>query len=383
MKKVAVCILVFSILITSQAAGIGMENLYDMVVPMQRESLGISGDLPDVLSVSLPLAGTLTANIGVGADYYSLNQTQDTYLLFDVNAAFRLGTTQTRISIGTNQSVNYRVYGLDISSMPGFLATGGSGNISFTSNSFGSTFQFNVNPYIGIGLGRQYSIFNILRAELMMDYLGVIPTEEKVRAVAEIFNQAEVILNTYSNNNSERGIEYWSRIAEAMGIPDRLIDIIFLANSQEYAFELNRYAGLMSGKEAMIYLAIEPELNTGWTTPFSISGDLGISGEISGYFVEDLLYYHANGSLSAGLSGGSISANLDLLGNLVYFPDDYHWWAEAGMDAGLNMGTTTTFSVTLTGDVYYMLAPNFTTYVKVSLVARPISSDIYSGDLTS
>jgi len=350
-----------------------MENLYDMVVPVQREELGVSGDLPDVLSVSLPLGGTLTANIGVEADYYSLNQNQDSFLLYDVNAAFRIGTTQTRISLGTNQSVVYRLYGLDVSSMPGFFAVGGTGNISFTSTSTGSNFQFNVIPRFGVGLGREYSIFNILRAELIMNYLGVVPTEEKVRAVAEIFNQAAAILNRFSNNDAELFKEYWSRVAEAMGIPNRVLDVIYVADSQEYAFELNRYRGLMSGMEAMLYLSIEPELNTGWTTPFSISGDVGMSGAISGYFVDDMLYYRANGSLSAGFTGGAFAANLNLLGNLVYFPDDYHWWAEAGLNAGLNVGTATTFSVTLTGDVYYMLAPNFTTYAKVSLSTSSIS----------
>jgi len=373
MKKVVVCILVFFILITSQVAGIGMENLYDMVVPMQRESLGISGDLPDVLSVSLPKGGTLAANIGVEADYYSLDQTQDTYLLYDVNAAFNIGTTQTRISLGTNQSAGYRLYGLDVNSLSGFLSAGGSGNISFTSNSTGSSFRFSLDPYIGIGLGRQHSIYNILRAELMMDYLGVVPTEEKVRAVVEVFNQATAILNRFSNNDADLFKEYWSRVAEAMGIPDRVIDVIYLANSQEYAFELNRYAGLMSGMEAMLYLSIEPEINTALTTPFSIGGDLGMSGAISGYFVDDMLYYRANGSLSGGFSSGSISANLSLVGDLVYFPDDYHWWAEAGLIAGLNIGTSTTFAVTLTGDMYYMLAPNFTTYAKVSLSTSSIS----------
>jgi hypothetical protein len=372
MKKVVVCILVFSILITSQVAGIGMENLYDMVVPMQRESLGISGDLPDVLSVSLPLGGTLSANIGVEADYYSLDQTQDTYLLYDVNAAFRMGTAQIKISAGTNQSAAYRLYGLDVNSLSGFLAAGGSGNISFTSTSTSSAFKVALDPYIGIGVGRQYSIFNILRAELMMNYLGVVPTEENVRAVVEVFNQATVILNRFSKNNAERAIEYWSRVSEAMGIPDRVVDVIYLANSQAYAFELNRYAGLMSGMEAMLYLSIEPELNTAFTSPFSIGGDVGMSGAINGYFVEDLLYYRANGSLSAGFTGGAFAANLDLLGNIVYFPDDYHWWAEAGLNAGLNIGTSTTFAVTLTGDIYYMLTPNFTTYAEVSLSTSQI-----------
>ncbi len=181
----------------------------------------------------------MAANIGVEADYYSLQQTQDTYLLYDVNAAFNLGTTQTKISLGTNQTAGYKLYGLDVSSYAGFLSAGGSGNISFTTNSFGSNFQFSVDPYVGVGIGRQYSIFNILRAELMMNYLGVIPTEGKVRAVAEIFNQAGAILNRYSNNNAELAIEYWSRVAEAMGIPNRVIEVIFIANSHE---KLSNYA---------------------------------------------------------------------------------------------------------------------------------------------
>ncbi|MBL7007135.1 MAG: hypothetical protein ISR78_08650 [Spirochaetia bacterium] len=373
MKKVVIISLVFFMVITSQISGIGMENLYDMVVPLELEELEISGDLPDVISVSLPLVGTLAANIGVEADYYSLQQTQDTYLLYDVNAAFNLGTTQTKISLGTNQTAGYKLYGLDVSSYAGFLSAGGSGNISFTTNSFGSNFQFSVDPYVGVGIGRQYSIFNILRAELMMNYLGVIPTEGKVRAVAEIFNQAGAILNRYSNNNAELAIEYWSRVAEAMGIPNRVIEVIFIANSQEYAFELNRYAGLMSGMEAMLFLSIEPELNTAWTTPFSIGGDVGVSGAVNGYFIEERLYYQANGSLSAGFSSGSLSANLNLLGNLIYFPEDYHWWAEAGMNAGLNLGASTTFSVTLTGDIYYMLSPNFTTYAKATLSTSQIT----------
>ncbi|NQT59320.1 MAG: hypothetical protein HQ557_10100 [Bacteroidetes bacterium] len=372
MKKVVVLVLVFCIMLTSQVAGIGMENLYDMVVPLERDELAISGDLPDVLSVSLPLGGTLVADIGVEADYYSLNQTQDSFLLFDVNAAFRIGTTQTSIALGTNRNTEYRLYGFEVSSLPGFLAAGGTGSIIFASTTGASTFQFAVDPYIGVGVGRQYSIFNILRAELMMNYLGVVPTEAKVRAVTEVFTQAAVILNTYSDNDAELVTEYWSRLASAMGIPNRVLDIIAVSSSQEYAFELNRYAGLMSGMEAMLYLSLEPELNTNLTPPFSIGGDVGMSGAINGVFINDVLYYEADGSIAAGFSSGSFSALLALNGNLVYLPEDYHWWAEAGLNAGLNIGTTTNFSVILTGDVYYMLNPNFTTYAEVSLSTSSI-----------
>ena len=370
MKKITVIMLMFCIAFTAQLTGIGMENLYDMVVPMQRDQLVISGDLPEVLSVSLPLGGALTADIGVEADYYSMSQTLDSYLMYDVNGSFRIGTTQTRITLGTNRDVEYRLYGLDISSLSGFLAAGGGGFIGFSTS--GAGFRLALDPYIGVGIGRQYSLFNILRAELMMKYLGVSPTEAKVRAVAEVFSMAAVILNEYSDNNSERVKNYWNQVASAMGIPDRVMDVIFLASSQEYAFELNRYRSLNSGMEAMLYLSLEPVLDTSLTTPFSFGGDIGMSGAISGFFVDDVLYYQASGSLSGGFSG-ALSANLNLLGNLVYFPDDYHWWAEAGLSAGLNIGTTTTFALTLTGDIYYMLTPNFTTYAEASLSTSSIS----------
>ncbi len=367
MRK-SMALLIILLVAMTYVSAVGMENLYDMVVPFGRDELNVSGDVfgtDNVLDISIPVGGTLSANIGVAADYYRIAQTEDASMVLGAEASFGLGTTTT-FGVQTNRNNSLTMYGIDISGLNGFIELGGTGNINFSSAGTGSL-TLVLDPYIGVGVGREYSIFNIIRAELMMNYLGVVPTEKKVRAVSEVFNRAAVILNAYTDNDAELVKDYWKQVAEAMGIPDRVLDVIVIANSQEYAFELNRYAGLMHGMMAMVALNLNPELHTAWVTPFSFDAELAISGAMNDFLMEKMLYYRVWAELAAGLIGGNFEFGLNGWGRVVYLPDDYHWWVEASLNTGVRIATTVTYTLALTGEANYMLTPNFTTTAEVGI----------------
>ena len=357
MKKllVSMCLM---LLVLMPVAAIGMPGLYDIIVPMNYDNLTISGDMASngVVMISIPTTGSASLDVGLEGDYFFLDQSADSLLSYGLNASFGIGAV-TDISLATGSTPRYRLYGIDVSSMDGFLAAGGNGGITFSS---ATGLSVNLSPYIGAGIGRIYNISNVIYAELMMKYLGLPISEERVRAVAEIFNTSNEFFNAYTADDSKLAVEYWRSIGQAMGLPEeRMLELIYLGNSQVYAFERARYAGLMYGNEVLLRLDVNPSLNTSWVTPFSIGGNLGMYGEIGGFSLDDILYYHAAGNVRVGYSGSFFLA-LALNGTASYFPEDYHWWATAGLNTTLNISTSTTFSVSATAEVDYLIDPNFT-----------------------
>jgi hypothetical protein len=355
MRKAA-ALLVILCLAGFTASGIGTESVFDLVVPQSYSTLSVYGALGslgnstlgnNVLEIDLS-GGTTSFSIGGTGRYYYMHQDADTFFEVYPGAVVTVNTTSAGIFLFTGNPVSFKSYTLDLEGYPGFIAAGGTGNLNLRTS--GITTE--IRPYIGVGVGREYSIDTILTAEVMMKHLGVEPTEERVRAAAEVMYTRTKIFNQYTDDRRENVIEYYTKLAEAMGIPDRVLDVIFITSSQMYDYEVTRYAGFTSGWEAMV--SLNPTFEYSTTAPFSGTIDIGAS--YGDFFLDQMLYARAAASGSVGLGSGltyGLSADLQA----VYLPEDYRWWAEGHLELGVS--NTSSFSADVLGEGHYLLNPNF------------------------
>ena len=381
MKKVFVILCVFVIGLTSISAT-GMENLYTLVVPQQFTTLSLQGGLGGTraaeIAIDLSAPISLNANVGASGTYVYENQGMDDFLRIDANANLRVGTT-VFLRPTLNADAEYKSYSLDLGGMPGFFSAGGSFNFNAMTTTGGTNFGITLQPFGGIGVGRSFSITTIRQIELIMKYLGITPTEANVRAAAEIMYGNRSHFNQYTDDNSKLWVEYYRALAQAMGAPDKVLDIIYIANSQVYAFERARYNNFRYGWEAEARLVPELWVGSGGST-FSI--ELLINGDYAGFTMENMLYYLLEGDFELIIdpSGAPIIAVVvDLEGSVSYLPENFRWWANAGLNFRVDTRETQIFNLSANGSVNYMLNPNFTTYAGVALNNNFANISIFAG----
>jgi len=381
MKKVFVIFCVFVIGLTSISAT-GMENLYTLVVPQQFSTLSVQGGLGGTraaeIAIDLSAPISLNANVGASGTYVYENQGMDDFLRIDANANLRVGTT-VFLRPTLNADAEYKSYSLDLGGMPGFFSAGGSFNFNAMTTTGGTNFGITLKPFGGIGVGRSFSITTIRQIELIMKYLGITPTEANVRAAAEIMYTNQSHFAQYSDDNSKLWVEYYRALAQAMGAPDKVLDIIYIANSQAYAFERARYNNFRYGWEAEARLQPEIWVGSGGST-FAI--ELLINGDYAGFTMENMLYYLLEGDFELIIdpSGAPIIAVVvDLEGRVSYLPKDFRWWANAGLNFRVDTRETQIFNLSAFGSVNYMLNPNFTTYAGVALNNNFANISIFAG----
>ena len=377
MKRVfmVLCISLFSIgLIFAE----GIENLYTLVVPDTFTSLALNGSLGsdslmgefnDALQIEIgtsPFSFDLDG--GVNATYIYSNQTLDSNLDLNGTAALRLGTSVIGANIVANALITK--YGVDFGDMKGFYAYGG--NLTLRPQYFvGSTtnFYMSLTPLGIFGIGRMYNINTLKSIELMMKHLGLVPTEATVRAVADIMYTNRTRLNRYSEQSSENYVMYWKAIAEAMGVPDRVLDLLFIGNSQTYAFEQERYQNMQYGWDAGV--RIEPKMVIQTGSGFDGGIKLTLFGDYGAFLMENALYLLANGTIELNYFSGNMTPltfGISLNGNVRYLPEDYRWWVEGLLGINFDTSTTPKFDIDLGGEFDYLLAPNFRTYAGLSFV---------------
>ncbi|MCF7933764.1 MAG: hypothetical protein K9M84_04045 [Spirochaetia bacterium] len=354
--KRAAALLVILCLAGFAASGIGTESVYDLVVPQSYSTLSVSGALGslgnsslgnNVLEIDLS-GGTTSFSIGGTGMYYYMHQDEDTFFEVDAEATVFANTTSAGIDLPINNLVRFKSYTLDLEGYPGFIAAGGDGTLNLRTT--GITTE--IRPYIGVGVGREYSIDTILTAEVMMKHLGVEPTEERVRAAAEVMYTSAKIFSQYTDDRRENAIEYYTQLAAAMGIPDRVLDVIFITSSQIYDYEVARYTGFTKGWEAMV--SLNPTFS--YFTTASFSGTIDIGASYGDFFLDQMLYAKAWATGSVGFNSGltyGLSADLQA----VYLPEDYRWWAEGHLELGVS--NSSSFSADVLGEGHYLLNPNF------------------------
>lgn len=376
MKKSIMLIVLVCCLVVPVGA-VGMESLYDLIVPQEYSILTVSGGLGSAGGVSslsqnafemtVSSGGGFSVDLGAKGDYLRVDQTADTYLLLSAHGELNAGVSGAGLLLRDNQGIAYKAYGLDIEGMDGFFTAGGSYNVSPSTS--GVTFR--LAPYTGIGIGRSYDISTIIYIELMMKHLGLTPTEDTVRAAAEVMYTAGELINRYTDDLSENYVEYYNKLAEALGVPERAMEVRYIGMSQVFDFEQARYNGFSYGWEAMA--GLEAELS--YFTSFNAGGNVTLNGVCSGFLMENMLYYKARADIEVGFNSGIVFNTL-AQGNVVYLPEDYHWWAEGG--AEVSYGLTPGFGLKILGEGHYLLNPQFDTYAGVS-VSNSSGFAVFSG----
>ncbi len=378
-----VFLLVFSL---SMVIAADYSELYEMVVPTSYDMLTFEGGLgtvgtsaaDNVVEISVG-TGTFDLDVAVDGNYYSFDQQLETRTIIDADARVDIGTTN--IEIEFDPLINHIQYGLDLGGMDGFWEAGGFFDTQLNISPAPMTLDIEAFPYGGIGIGRVHSIVNVRMATLMMEQLGVIPTVEKVKAVTELFERQDSMLNQYTEDRSKLLVAYWQELADVMGIPGRAMEILYIGSSPMYAFEAARIANMVYGWDARARLStfINKAAGGGWN--YAI--DLDLIGQYADFFMDNMLYLEADGDVNVEYSPTSatpIDLNIDVNGRVVYLPEDYHWWAEADTYVGYSSVWVTPFFFSVQGEGHYLMNPNLEVYAGLRIASGATGGmDIYAG----
>ncbi len=367
MKKLLLILVVVSMLINPIFAG-EYDSVYDYVAPEEFTFLTLDGGLWNVGGNSASLEyneniieisttnGSSSIDINLDGSYRYYKQSENAELNYGAVADIRLGTVTNSLSL-TNGFINYTEYGLDVNGFDGFWSANGQFIVNATTNSI----TFTLNPSAALGVGRVYSINSVYRAKLLMEHLGVEPTIEKVKACVKVFETTGEIFNKFTNNDSELTRDFYEQLASAMGIPERIEDVILLNawNSQEYAFQRARYANMVNGWDVRLAGYLNIEKNFGGT---SIGVTAGPEAQIGGFLVEDRFYYEGDAQVYINYANSAFTTTIDTEARAVYLPTDYSWWAEAILEVDYKPALVTPLSFDLAGAGYYLINPNFRAY---------------------
>lgn len=363
------------------------EGVYDLIVPESFSYLTVDGGLwnaggnssqldcdDNIIEVDLG-SNSFSLDLQGDSSYRFYNQEKDSELDIRANGSLRVGTIST--SLFANINANYTSYDLDISGMPGFWYVGGSGSL----NAVTSSLTYNFRPAAAIGVGRTYSIYNIYKAKLLMENLGVTPTVDKVRAVISVMQKSNEILNKFSDNSSELRKEYYQKIADAMGISDRAYDVTILDNwnSQKYSYQRAKYISMINGWDARFTLDFEYNKFIGSS---SLSLETGPEAKIGSFIMDDMLYFDANAQAKLNYTlNGSLNFSINTQARGVYLFDNYRMWAEAIADIDFVQGNTTPFQFDIAGAGYYLINNNFVTYAGLQIDESPNLSLFVGGEI--
>lgn len=389
MKRIvlAVCLIVAGVGLISAAVSTG---LYTLVIPEQYSTMEVQGGVggapgADVVRLELDTDPPDTRfNIGADADYQWYRRTEDTTLNIDASGTLSFGNSLLSFDFDVDPS--YKSYTLDLGPMKGFFAVGLPLDIS-TDIPFPGTSRFNIllAPYGEAGVGRLYSIYTLKRIETIMKYLGVTPTEENVRQVARIIYQESQRLLEFNDDFSRNYFNYFTDIATAMGVPEKVLELAVLGNSQRYKFEMARYVGLQHGWEAAIRLTPGLWYNKDTTTTTTeFRGSLYLYGEYGGFIIEEMLHLGADAGVRLAYETDHTDKFYAILGASAvvrYLPDNYRLWAEGIVS--INYSTSTLladpFDLDIRAQLNYMINPNFTTYGGVSILNTFKNLAVYAG----
>lgn len=369
MKKLMIVTLV---LLVCGVTGIGageLDPIYTLVVPQELTMLTVEGLFggTNVLQMDVDFSPSdFTFNVGAEADYAWYKQTKDTDLDIDALGSVYVGSNISGLDL--NGSAQYRSHTLSLGGFPGFYFLGGSLVLNPELPASGSaTIDFEIEPYGGIGIGRVFSITTIKRIELIMRHLGLVPTREIVQQVAEIMYTSQPRLLAFGDDMSKNYVAYYQAIADAMGAPTRVLDIVYIDQSQRFSFEMARYLNLRYGWEASVRLAPSYLHNdNGFTTTDTFLMSLRVAGTYASFLMEDAMHAEANANVTLlynSVASTAFSVNMGANGTVRYFPENPRWWATGSMGLNFNSANATDkFWLTLNAQMNYLINPNFTVY---------------------
>lgn len=322
---------------------------------------------------------TFAANLGGGGVYTLSTQDADQALNATVNGSLQMGSGG--VGITANGNGIYESHTIELEGLKGYFGLGGG---AFVNANIGAatTFQIELMPVGFVGIGRVHGIQTIKEIELTMRHLGIEPTVENIKAVAEIIYRNRSLVNAFAEDTSIVLLDYWKSVAEAYGIPERISEVLLIGNSPRYAFERARYANLLYGMKAQ--LGLQPTITLRNSAPiFSLDANIAALAQYADFMMEGLLYYLAQAELLLDLQliGGTFGVDfgIELGGTARYFPDDPRWWVDADAAIGFNTAQTPMFAVNLSGEMNYLVNPNFTLSGGVAFSDIFTDIDIFAG----
>lgn len=226
-----------------------------------------------------------------------------------------------------------------------------------------SSLTINLSPAVGAGIGKMYFIGTIKKIVNTMEHFGVTPTEAIVEKVARQKYTSAQHFNTYSSDSSELYGTYYRDLAHAYTIDDKVVELIYLDQSQEYSFEAARWNNLMYGWQAYAQLRPSFSFTTGTKSTFKLGIALG--GEWATLLAGESVYVKVGGELIPTIDTAATkvfnflaNANVDSR----YFFDNPRMWIDSSLGIGVDTNAFTKFNLNLSGIFNYLIAPNFTVY---------------------
>ncbi len=364
MKKVFLLYLILTASVFVHGISIEYKDLYGMVVPMSYDSLYLHGDAfgatDHVIRLNVPFdGGTTDFRMGISGQYelFTQSEIQNMHLDSSARLYFDLNSFSLRAAADTAE---FKSYTLEIGEYPGFYFASASDSYIDITNS--PTLDLSLSA--GAGIGRLYLITPVLTAQLILKHLEVPPDRETVRLTAMNIIQRNQKLNPMTDNFAQLKLDYYQQRAENIGIPDRTAELILITESQEYRFELQRYSGLYYGWEIAAGLAVMPVLDLN-PSNFDIRISPGIQAQFAGFIQENLIHYHAAGSLTTGydsFTADNFFIMLNAQGNFRYLPPDSRWWIDSFVSTNIGYEDGFVFDLSLRGNIQYLINPNFTVY---------------------
>jgi hypothetical protein len=294
-------------------------------------------------------------------------QKSDESVFLTPSGSIKIGTTQINLAPSVNGS--YTSYSLDLGDYQGFYRVGGSGGITINSSSGSTTTDLLLNPYGEIGVGRLHTSIRIIRQVLLiMDKLGIEPTEERVRSAAEIIATQDVRLQAYTENYTDNYREYYNDLAEALGYAGDILNLVYVTKSQEYSFEIGRSKDFMYyGWEAGVKLApsLDYDSSKSAGNKASFGFDLILSAKYADFAMDNMFYYYGSVSLIPWYSSALSTFNFstELKGTVAYLPENPRWYAIGNAEISFaSSRVTDKVQFKLDAKAHYLITPNFNTF---------------------
>jgi hypothetical protein len=365
-----------------------VENLYTLVIPQTYGYLALDGNLGntalgsqanDVLQISMEFSPfAFSVDSGLEASYLYGAVTEDSLLYLQANGSLQVGTDGSVVAL--DETASDKQYGIELGDFPGFYAYGMDSQ-STVVFSDGTVYRFAFQPYVALGVGRIYDIQSLKQAELLCRYLAIPVTEQNLRTAVAYLETREYRLMRYSEDNRLNYLRFYSEFADKLQVTDRMLSLVFISESQEFAFRQARYRDLKYGWEAQV--AFQPTIvATNGSEEDYFEPAVVFSGVYADFFMDEKLHVQAYGSLETGYGFGSTDSFLfdSLLGCTArYLPDAYRWYFESSVYLYLSSNTSPAVELQLNGEANYLFSPNFTGYAGLSVLDTFGSIVLYAG----
>ncbi len=353
------------------------EPLYDIVVPMRYDSLRASGGLwsDNLLRLNIPFDGGNTVfEFGIEGNYRYRMQDETERMFLDAAASINYWnnfSTWYNFDFAVNApNARYTSYSLELAGMPGFYEISLSGTSLDISSTTAAAFTLGIDLPVSayVGVGRLYWITPVLEAQLLAKHLRAPADRETIRRTAETLQLRGQKLNPMTDNHAEVQLQYYQDLADALGVGDRVSEVILITHSQEFSFERTRYSGLSYGWEAKAGLFAD--MSTVLTDPsFDIDVGPQVRAQFAGFLMDTMLHYLATGTLTAGYDTNTENFRVILDGSadFRYFPADWRWYVDGTPSIMIGYDDGFEFDLDATVRANYMINPNFTVFAGTSL----------------